>query len=443
MALTALTFLLSANIIIKADHRPGHAPGGGNPGGGGGTQSRFSVLEIPIDNGRPVLSEANSAGVITVKINGTDAGYGSAAFARVSKSDRTVLSYGFLPEPTFVDPSDGITKNGGSSAIGVNSAGHIVGNANTYDTSSADVNPSRAQLWVYGGAGYTRTALPELPGAIQSSAYGINSQGAIVGQMDVTAGSRAVVWDADTLAVSDLNSPELAASGWELNWASGINDEGVITGTGHLNGVFRGFVLDRTTQQISAVPLLAPAVGNDVNGINAHGRVVGSMWDGGGNPWGSNPDFHPAYTWNGNGTDPEFLPSLTNNTSIAIGLNDADATVGISIAPEDGIFPTTVPTLWEPDEHGIMQAIDLRNEIPEKPAYRLEWAHDINNDGWIGAFGRKFHKGQYSWPALLLIPNATTAPSSAAVPEPSAAVLLTATLVGGLCFSARRRSQPT
>jgi hypothetical protein len=56
-------------------------------------------------------------------------------------------------------------------------------------------------------------------------------------------------------------------------------------------------------------------------------------------------------------------------------VNDADATVGVSIAPDDGLFPTTIPTLWEPGENGGMQAIDLRNEIPDKPAYRLDWAH--------------------------------------------------------------------
>jgi uncharacterized membrane protein len=278
-----------------------------------------------------------------------------------------------------------------------------------------------------------------VPGAIHSSASAINSQGDIVGGLSTAAGYRAVFWNASTLVVSDLNSPDLTASGWELNFASDINDDGLITGVGYLDGVLRGFVLDRTTQQISAVPLLAPAVGNDAFGINAQGRVVGSMWDSDGRAFGSNPGFYSAYTWDGAGSDPAFLPSVTNNTSIAIGMNDADATVGISIVPEDGLFPTTVPTLWELDESGNMQAIDLRNEIPDKPAYRLDWAHDINNDGWIGTFGRKFHKGQYSWPALLLVPNATAALSPATIPEPSTIILSTATLVGSLCFSARRR----
>lgn len=414
-------------------------PGGGKPGGGGGTQPRFSVIEIPIHNGTPYLSEADQEGIVTIAIEGAEAGYVSGAFARVNRNDRTVLSYGFLPEPVFVDPNDGIEKNGGSNPRDVNSAGQIVGSAQTYVPNSPDISPSRAQLWVNGGAGYTRTALPELSGARFSQANGINSQGDIVGLVAMGTGDqavwRAVLWDADSLDIADLNTLIDAPSlGWDLRSAVDINDDGLITGFGRLNGAIRGFVLDTATQQISAVPLADPAQSNVAYEINSQGRVIGDMWEGDedASPFGSNPGFWSAYSWDGTESEPGFLPSATNNTSIVVGLNDGDATVGISIVPEGGLFPTTVPTLWEPDENGIIQAIDLRDTIPNKPEYRLDWATDINNDGWIGASGRKFDKGKYTFPTLLLVPNASSAASlaGAAIPEPSTFVLSVAAFVG-------------
>ena len=52
--------------------------------------------------------------------------------------------------------------------------------------------------------------------------------GVIVG----TSGDRAVLWDANTLAIEELNTVATAALGWELTSAIDINDAGLIVGAG-------------------------------------------------------------------------------------------------------------------------------------------------------------------------------------------------------------------
>ena len=218
--------------------------------------------------------------------------------------------------------------------------------------------------------------------------------------MHTPDGPRAVYWDAATLSVTDLNTAAIADLGWELNYAEDINDNGQIVGYGTFNEEIRGFVLDYATQEITAIPLVDPAHTNIAGQINEHGRVVGHMWDGEGSPWGSNPDFYAGFSWEGPGIDPDTMPSLTNNTSYAMGLNDADATVGNSVIPTEDFFAiNTTATLWEPDENGIIQAIDLSSEIPNKPDYTLLASYDINNDGWIVARGRNVTKEVMPGPA--------------------------------------------
>lgn len=63
-----------------------------------------------------------------------------------------------------------------------------------------------------------------------------------------------------------------------------------------------------------------------------------------------------------------------------------------------------VPTLWERDAAGKLVATDLTTQIPSEKNAFLYRAWDVNNDGWVLAYGRTFSKGSYSWHARLLIP---------------------------------------
>ncbi len=115
----------------------------------------------------------------------------------------------------------GVVANG-SKANGINNLGQVVGESAGgfgsfyWSTATGSVNlqtfgPSRR---IY--------------------AYDINSKGQIVGYGSPAPGTgdRAVLWDNYTSAPIDLNSlfPDLIASGWILSEATGINDNGQITG---------------------------------------------------------------------------------------------------------------------------------------------------------------------------------------------------------------------
>ncbi len=70
-----------------------------------------------------------------------------------------------------------------------------------------------------------------------SYAYGVNSAGDVVG----TADGIAVMWRDGQIA--DLNSVLPPQSGWRLDVAWGINDDGAIVGTGMYDGFKRAFLL--------------------------------------------------------------------------------------------------------------------------------------------------------------------------------------------------------
>ena len=96
---------------------------------------------------------------------------------------------------------------------------------------------------------------------------------------------------------------------------------------------------------------------------------------------------------------------ITAATSIA-DLQDFNlgAAVGNSVIPSDDPWDNDmVPTLWEYDDQGNVLATDIEEEIPTK--HTLLYCPDVNNDGWIGARGRKLVKGRYQWQALLLVPT--------------------------------------
>ena len=393
---------IALSFVSPAEAKKPDKPGGG---GGGEPPPRFTVLELPLEGYANAISETDQQGTITVAVDGSDAGYASAAFARVDRLTKEILDYGFLPEPPFVDRDDGQFKDGPSGPSDVNDDRTIVGSASAFeedpDYTGSDPSPNRGVVWTYDGTDYSYEVLPTLNLA-PTYTSGINNWGAIVGSSD----HRAVLWDAFTHDIEDLNTAETAALGWELRAALDINDDGLVVGIGLLNEKTRGFLLDLNSGDITPVPLIGSADQNGAYRINANGRLVGYAWDGDGASYGTNPDYVRGYSWDGPGSDPVVLPSVTNNTSHAFGLNDFGASTGISIIPNDDVFSNNlVPTLWEFDTTGNLTATELATEIPNKPDWYLHQCWDINNDGWISARGRKFFKGRYVWPALLLVPN--------------------------------------
>ncbi len=128
---------------------------------------------------------------------------------------------------------------GGSSsaATGINSLGHIVGFADRFGSVRA----------VFLKADNTWQELGLLFGGTTARANAINTSDMIVGQADSGAGSRAFLTDATSGVIVDLNTRIDPSSGWTLTSATGINDQGFITGVGQINGQDRAFLLTPTT----------------------------------------------------------------------------------------------------------------------------------------------------------------------------------------------------
>ncbi len=120
-----------------------------------------------------------------------------------------------------------------SEAKAVNESGIAVGHSTL-----AGGAPRACRFAIGGGGIVTRTRLGTLPGAVSSYANAINDPGAIVGVSD----SRAFLYtDADGML--DLNDLIEPGSGWDLRAAHGINNSGVIVGSGLFGGLPHGFKL--------------------------------------------------------------------------------------------------------------------------------------------------------------------------------------------------------
>jgi probable HAF family extracellular repeat protein len=132
----------------------------------------------------------------------------------------------------------GVIAGGGLSiAQGINQSGtDIVGYA-------VDVNGiDQAVVWQNG----TMTILPDHNSNGHSIAFGVNDAGIVVGRSDVLTPNGgwqqdAVLWQNGVLI--DLNSFLPTNSGWVLNVAQSINDNGEIAGIGTYDGMTAGFVL--------------------------------------------------------------------------------------------------------------------------------------------------------------------------------------------------------
>jgi probable HAF family extracellular repeat protein len=113
-----------------------------------------------------------------------------------------------------------------SAANNINASGTIVGEADTSGNTQR-----HAIQWISNGAGgFSSTDLGLLGGTgTQSSAFGINASGKIVGFSEIAfEDEHAFIFDGGVMY--DLNSFVTGASGWTLRGADSINDAGQIVG---------------------------------------------------------------------------------------------------------------------------------------------------------------------------------------------------------------------
>ncbi|MBK8277991.1 MAG: hypothetical protein IPK92_19815 [Nitrospira sp.] len=117
------------------------------------------------------------------------------------------------------------TLGGSSTAYGINEAGQIVG------FSYVDVENTTYSAVKWLSQADAPIDLGSLPGVVNDLAVNLNSVGQLVGYSEIGGGIHATLWDGDqVIDLNDFLPAELAAAGWHLDFASGINDHGVIVG---------------------------------------------------------------------------------------------------------------------------------------------------------------------------------------------------------------------
>ncbi len=117
----------------------------------------------------------------------------------------------------------------------INNKGQLAG----WTCYNADCSEWRGFIWDDGNW----TIVPTL-GGIGSEALAINDYGVVVGQAyDPARQQRAIIYDTIN-GLRDLNTLIPSGSGWDLVYASDINNSGQIVGYGRINGLGRAFLLN-------------------------------------------------------------------------------------------------------------------------------------------------------------------------------------------------------
>jgi len=192
-----------------------------------------------------------------------------------------------------------------TTAYGINNAGQVVGSVDT---------TNGTQGFMDSGGSFTTFAAP---GAVQTTALGINNTGQIVGSaFDGTNPTQGFLYSGGTF--TPINNP--TGTGQFLQ-ASGINDAGQIVGTsetttGSFTG-FQGFLLrpDGTFTFLN-VP---GSTSTFANGINNAGQIVGRFYD---------TSSQHGFLYSGGVYSPFNVPGSINSVTEITGINNAGQLVG-------------------------------------------------------------------------------------------------------------------
>jgi probable HAF family extracellular repeat protein len=263
------------------------------------------------------------------------------------------------------------TLEGGSFsfAIAINNAGHVLGQSDAGDG-------SRGFLYRDG----TLTDIGSL-GSGFSSAYGLNSQGDVVGDSytDTFEGPRAFVSRGGSVT-------DLGTLGGTLSRAWAINDAGVIVGESHdADGALRAFRYSNDTMENLGT----------LGGMESWAQMINNAGDILGDSHTADNQYRSFIFRNGTMTD---LGTLGGRWNTAYDLNNLGHVVGES----ETATGTTRPFIWR---NGVMT--DLNTFLPPDSGWLLASAFHINDADQIVGFG--FYNGEFVW-YLLTLDNPNQSP---------------------------------
>lgn len=310
---------------------------------------------------------------------------------------------------------------------GINNVGQLSGDVRTAD------GTWHAVRWDGGVATYLGT-----PTGLESSTYGINDQGLVVGTIGSSPSWKAVIWNG--------NSPTfLPSPGVNHAVATAINEQGTVVG---YVDTPRYLAAQWAIGGPVTLPVSEPYTpGTSGNAINNSGQIVGSR------TYGGNSDIYPVLWSNGVQIDLQTSGSYAH----ALDINDSGEIVGYGVASfgaptrvmfwdangvltmgPDNSFARSInnrgqvvgvmngrPTLWDDGA-----AIDLSNSLAPDLAtqgWTLDYVAYINDNGLI--YGGASLNG-VSYGVLL-----------SAVPEPATWQLLLASLGLGVLLVKTQRSR--
>jgi uncharacterized protein (TIGR03437 family) len=214
-------------------------------------ETAFSSAAVTFSNGQstqlaPYGSLAEAA-AIGMSPSGMVAGFSSdTTFNTVTPTIWQASTPSALPVPSgFVN----------AIATGVNDAGQVAGLA-------FHGNPSDGKSEAFWFDGKSSVDLGTLPGSTGSAALGINSSGWMVGFTNPHSGGldplttiarnqKAVLWAGGS--IYDLATLVNNATGWNLAYATALNDAGQIVGAGTINGAIHVFLLTPAAPGIDRV----------------------------------------------------------------------------------------------------------------------------------------------------------------------------------------------
>jgi probable HAF family extracellular repeat protein len=286
-----------------------------------------------------------------------------------------------------------------SAAFGINTAGQVVGQAN-----SSPGGSDQAFLWS------DATGMIDLGnlGGPSSAANAINASGQVAGQSDLANGFTAGFFWTKSGGMQNIGT----LSGGQQSGANAINAPGEIAGWANVGSNDDAVIWTGSGGLVNLG--IDASCGATALGLNASGEVVGWF----NNSSGCSFTSH-GFSWTHSGglTDLGVLPGA--QYSFAYGINSTGQIVGTG----DDSSSAVVALLWTGD--GTIH--DLNTLIAPGIARTLVSANAINDAGQIVANATaKSGKGNY---ALLLTPIMTTVLASSLNPsEVGQAVTITATV---------------